>query len=112
MHALPAAAERSTAYSTHVTVSVVRAGDRSGRGRITGVGSGSPRTPASRFAAAMAAILPRVAREADAMCGTIRQLSSADQRVVHRDRLGIRDVQRRGGDDAVAQRVGQGRAGR
>src|SRR5690349_14668479 len=41
----------------------------------TSVGSGSPRTPATRFAAAIAAILPRVARDADAMCGTIRQLS-------------------------------------
>ena len=35
-----------------------------------------PRTPASRFAAAIAAIRPRVAREAEAMWGTMRQLSS------------------------------------
>src|SRR3954454_2803716 len=41
----------------------------------TSVGSGWPRTPAIRFAAAISAILPRVAREAEAICGTIRQLS-------------------------------------
>src|SRR5262249_29055951 len=46
-----------------------------GQPGTTGVGSGSPRTPASRFAAAIAAILPRVAPDADAMWGTIRQLS-------------------------------------
>jgi hypothetical protein len=34
---------------------------------VTGVGSGSPRTPASKFAAAIAAIFPRVVRDADAM---------------------------------------------
>src|SRR4029077_13801265 len=44
-------------------------------GGATGVGSGSPRTPASKLAAAIWAILPRVARDADAMWGTIRQLS-------------------------------------
>ena len=74
-----------------------RRADHAGGG--TSVGSGSPRTPATRFAAAIAAILPRVARDAEAMCGTIRQLSSADQRVVHRDRLRIGDVESRRPDD-------------
>ena len=36
-------------------------------------GRRSPRMPARRFAAAISAILPRVARDADAMCGTTRQ---------------------------------------
>src|SRR6186997_961920 len=43
---------------------------------LTGVGSGSPRTPASRLAAAIAAIRPRVASVADAMCGRTMQLAS------------------------------------
>ena len=55
----------------------------------------------------MAAILPRVARDADAMCGTTRQLEQRQERVVRRHRLGVRDVERCRGDDPVAQRGGQ-----
>ena len=40
---------------------------------FTNDGKGSWRMPATRFCAAMLAILPRVANEAEAMCGTTRQ---------------------------------------